>query len=256
MRGLGYIPDPRHLERGDKRFAEHYGHLLGGVLPEEDLHLVEHVQGILDQGQAEQCAGVSIAQDYQIALSSEGHDPVLPSGSFLWWGARKSLGDDHLNMGTYIYAVVQAAKDLGLPPDADWKTTEAAWRFAERPDDIAFKHGYDAKFELDVFRVGQTKDEVKAAVAVGPVTFGTAVTKAFTETGPHTDPIPPPADGADIAGGHAMTIAGYDKYGVRVPNTWGTGLGNAGWFYLSWEYVLSDWTSELVCVRYVPKLVK
>lgn len=252
MPGLGYIPDPQHAGRGDKRFADH--HPLGGVLPDEDLHLVEHVQGILDQDGAEACVGVALAQACQVVLSAEGFDPILPSGSFLWWAARKRLGDESLNVGTYIYSAIEAAKALGLPPDTDWPLSEIGWRFAERPTHLAFTHGFDARFALDIFRVNQTKDEIKAAVAVGPLVFGTSVTNAFTEMGPHADPIPPPGPGDDIAGGHAMTLVAYDAGGVRVPNTWGTGVGNAGWFYLSWDYILSDYTNEIVCVRYVPKL--
>jgi len=252
MPGLGYIPDPEAPRHGDRFFRP-----MGGALPDEDVHLVDHVQQILDQDGAEACVGAALAQGCQIQLSSEGLEPILPSAGFIWYNARKSLGDESRNVGTYIYSGVQAMSDFGLPPDADWPIAEVGWRFAERPSHIAYAHAFDAKFGVQLFRVGKTKEEVQSAIhTFGPVIFGTAVTKAFTETGPHAIPILPPGDGDEIAGGHAMTIAGYDKWGVRIPQTWGSLVGNAGWYYLSWDYILSDWTSELVCVKYVPKLVE
>jgi hypothetical protein len=235
-------------------FAAHHGHLLGGALPREDLHLVEHVQGILDQGSAEQCVGAALAQGCQVQLSAEGMKPTLPSAGFIWWNSRLKHGDEELNVGTYIYTGVEVASELGLPPDADWPISEMSWNFAKRPASIAYTHAFDAKLDVKMYGVGQSRDEVRAAVGIGPVIFGTMVSRAFTELGPHSDPVKPP-DGADIAGGHAMTIVGYDEWGVKVPQTWGTGVGNAGWYYLSWDYVLSDLTSEIVVVRYVPKIV-
>lgn len=249
MRGLGYRPSmtPR------PGFAEAHAHLMGGALPEEDLHLVDHVQGILDQGMAEQCVGAALAQAAQVQLSAEGLPAVLPSGSFIWYNARASLGDRDFNVGTYIYSGVEAVSSFGLPPDSDWPLARAEWDFAERPSHAAYQHGYDARFDARMYGVGQSVDEVKSAVRLGPVVFGTMVSRAFVEAGPHTDPIQPP-DGADVVGGHAMTIVGYDRGGVRVPQTWGTGAGNNGWYYLSWEYLMSDLTSEIVVVKYVPRL--
>lgn len=253
---LGYRPDPRALERGDPLFRDSHAHLLGGVLPDEDDHLVEHVQGIIAQT-GESCVGASLAQDLQIVLSLEGEDPVEPSGSFIWYNARESLGDQALNVGTFIYAGVQSLNDFGAPPDEDWPLADAEFKFADRPSHVAYMHGYDLKFGLQVYRVGQSEEEIKAAIhGLGPITFGTVVTRAFTETGQHSSPLGPPEPGQEVAGGHAMTAAAYDRYGVRVPNTWGATVGNAGWFYLSWEYLLSDYTSEIVVVKRVPRLVR
>lgn len=251
MRGLGYRPSmtPR------PGFAEHHGHLMGGVLPAEDLHLVEHVRAIYDQSVSESCVGVALAQGCQVQLSSEGYTPVFPSPGFIWWNSRLKHGDEKLNVGTYVYTAVEAISELGLPPDADWPIADMSWNFAERPASIAYTHAFDSKFDVKMYGVGQDRDEVRAAIGIGPVIFGTMVTRAFTELGPHADPVRPP-DGADVAGGHAMTIVGYDERGVRVPQTWGRGVGNDGWYYLSWDYVLSDLTSEIVVVKYVPKIVE
>jgi hypothetical protein len=255
LRGLGYRVDTAAPRAGDLSFAAAHGHLLGVTLPDEDDHLVEHVRGILDQGQAEICVGASLAQNCQVMLSVEGEDPALPSASFIWYNARASLGDRDFNVGTFIYAGVDAVQDFGLPPDADWPLARAEWDFAVRPPMLAYEHAYPGRFGVELYRVGKTKDEVRAAIhGLGPITLGTQVTRAFTEAGPHSSPIGPPADGEEVAGGHAMSLVAYDEWGVRVPNTWGTGVGNDGWFYLSWDYVLSDVTSEIVVVKYVPKI--
>lgn len=253
MRGLGYRVDDAAPRPGDLTLAEHPGFGLAAP-PDEDLHLLPHVQGILDQQLAEDCVGVSLAQACQIQLSAEGQPAVLPSASFIWCNARRIRGDGLLNVGTLIYDGVQAIRDFGLPPDREWPLERAQWDFAQRPPVIAYERGYDARFDVEVYRVEQTEDAVKAAVGLGPLVFGTQVTRAFTELGEHSVPIDPPAAGEQIAGGHAMTIAGYDRGGVRVPQTWGTGVGNAGWYWISWDYVLSDYTSEIVVVRFVPKL--
>lgn len=252
-RGLGYRPDPAAPREGDLTLAEHPGFGIA-PLPDEDLHLLPHVQGILDQGEAEDCVGVSLAQACQIQLSAEGLPAVLPSGPFIWYNARESQGDALLNVGTLIYSGVQAIRDFGLPADRECPLEKAQWDFAKRPSALAYQRGYDARFGVELYRVDQTEDAVKAAVGLGPLVFGTMVTRAFTELGEHSAPIDPPAASEDIAGGHAMTIAGYDRGGARVPQTWGLGVGNSGWYWVSWDYVLSDLTSEIVLVRFVPRL--
>lgn len=249
-RGLGYRPSAPRAH--DKPFAEHHGHLLGGVLPTEDERFLPHLGKIWNQGGAEQCVGVSLAQNCSIQLSYEGGGQLDFSGAFPWWNSRNRHGDAKLNVGTYIGTCADTIRDLGLPEDRFWPTEQAGWQFAKQPSQLAFQNGFPEKFGLDLFRVGFTHDELRAALLVGPLTWGTLVTKDFTNDLDGKTVWKPPQAGQEIAGGHAMSLVAFYPWGCTVKQTWGLSAGDLGMMKVSWDYVLSDFTSEIVCVRRVP----
>jgi hypothetical protein len=251
-RALGYLPSASRAH--DKSFAEHHEQLLGGALPTEDERFLPHLGRIWDQGGAEQCVGVSLAQNCAIQLAYEGHSAVDFSGSFPWWCSRLKHGDAELNVGTYIGTAVDAIREEGLPPDKFCPTESAQWDFAKRPSQLAFTNAFPRKFGVELFRVGLTHDEVKAALLVGPLTWGTLVTRAFTQDSDGKTTWGPPRAGEEVAGGHAMSLVAFYSWGCLVKQTWGLLAGALGMMRVSWDYVLDgDYTSEVVCVRRVPR---
>jgi C1A family cysteine protease len=50
--------------------------------------------------------------------------------------------------------------------------------------------------------------------------------------------LPLPTKGEDIVGGHAVVCVGYDdaKQAFIVRNSWGTGWGDKGYFYMPYEF--------------------
>lgn len=50
-----------------------------------------------------------------------------------------------------------------------------------------------------------------------------------------------PAKGEDMVGGHCVALVGYDdeRKAFLVRNSWGTGWGLNGYFWMPYEYVLN-----------------
>jgi C1A family cysteine protease len=63
-----------------------------------------------------------------------------------------------------------------------------------------------------------------------------------------------PAPNEQVLGGHAVLAVGYDNASqrFRVRNSWGTGWGQAGYFTMPYQYLLSSglssdfWTVRMV----------
>lgn len=43
-----------------------------------------------------------------------------------------------------------------------------------------------------------------------------------------------------MLGRHAVAVLGYDSYGVRIQNSWGTGWGSGGFAWLSWSFLATQ----------------
>ncbi|MGW0766133.1 C1 family peptidase [Streptomyces sp. NPDC002676] len=101
----------------------------------------------------------------------------------------------------------------------------------------------------------QIKDDVKAALAKGePVQISIKVYDSFFYLTPQKAASYTyyPAAGENYAGGHGVTIVGYNSQGVRVENSWGTGWGDHGFVNLSWKYLASN---QLMEANAVGKLI-
>jgi hypothetical protein len=77
-------------------------------------------------------------------------------------------------------------------------------------------------------------DVIKRSIAARcPVAFGMSVDRAFEElgTGIYDGPTGP------TLGGHAIRLSGYGPNFFKVTNSWGTGIGDGGYFKLSTAFV-------------------
>ncbi len=263
--GLGYRPsihDPRDAKFGSLMRAS--------TVPPSSSALKSFIGGLTDQEDAEGCVGWSLSGclwtrwNYLAAMQGKPTPVARPSAMLPWWLARKLNGDQGLNEGTYLRDSIKQTVKLGICPESHWPSNPPTElvpdvlggtvpRFALQPSVDAFQHAADQRFPLGYSRVGDVLSERRGqfsqALSGGyPVQIGTQVTTAFLSLGPH-DPLPPPSSTDEIAGGHALQVVCYDERGVYGPNTWqdeakGVFWGNDGWFALSWDYVLWQYTQD------------
>ena len=270
MRGLGYKPD--HRDPRDQRF----GSLVRATAapPHSSSALKSYSGGVTDQEDSEGCVGWSLSGaiwtrwNYMAALQNLTYPVARPSAMLPWWMARQTWGMQNINDGTYIRDAVKCVVKLGICPERYWPSNQPSEyvdqdgdpvdeadgvpRYAMQPSVSAFQHAADQRFALGYYRVGDDislrKLQVMQALSSGyPVVLGTQLSVGFLELGEH-GPQAPPGPGDEIAGGHALQLTHYDELGVYGPNSWGTIWGNAGWFALSWEYVLWQQTQDLWAV--------
>lgn len=266
--GLGYRPSPH-----DPRDARFGSLMRAGAVPPRSDGLRGFIGGLTDQEDAEGCVGWSLSGclwtrwNYLSAMQGRVEPVVRPSAIFPWWTARQLIGNQNSNDGTYMRDAIKQTVKVGIPPESVWRSNppsenvdqsgapsdDGVPRFAQQPSVSAFQHAADQRFPLGYSRVGVQTSERRgqfsqALSSFYPIQIGTQVTTAFLNLGPHA-PLPPPSSTDEIAGGHALQVVCYDELGVYGPNTWqdeaqGILWGNDGWFALSWEYVLWQYTED------------
>ena len=114
----------------------------------------------------------------------------------------------------------------------------------EQYDEIS---GYLAPYQLEKFEYIQTRnnnfiENVKINIAKNfPVMIATNITKSLynVKTGSNQQAVWSPQGGEENEGGHAMCVVGYDDTinggSFRIVNSWGTGWGDNGYFWLSYK---------------------
>lgn len=264
LHGLGYKPsnhDPRDLSFGALMRA--------APVPSRSDGVREFVGELQDQEDAEGCVGWSGAgclnTRWNYLAAAQNVAPLVdrPSAMLWWWLARQTEGNATQNVGVYLRDAIKQVAKVGIcseshcvsnPPS---EIVDGVPRYARSPTVDAFQHANDQKvgdkFQMGYYRVGQILTERKGqfsqAMAGGfPVQIGTLVSADFLNLGPH-DPLPVPDITGQMAGGHALQCTHFDERGVYGPNTWqdkakGILWGNDGWFALSWEYVLWNYTQD------------
>ncbi len=186
---------------------------------------------------------------------------------FLYKAARNLLhwtGDT----GAFLRTTMGAMALFGVPPEEYWPYVVANYEIEPSAFCYAYAQNYQAinYYRLDPPGTTPTAllTQIKTYLAAGlPSMFGFTVYNSYTQA-LTSGKIPFPTAGEKIVGGHAIVAIGYDDTmkikntnpgGVEttgallIINSWGTGLGAAGYGWLPYEYVLkaiaTDWWSLL-----------
>jgi len=234
-KGTGFLLSPWRLD-----VAGRMGSAVRVVRAMECLseHAID-VPRIRDQGPTNSCTAFSSLQGAELVRRARGENSLLLSPLALYWATRVAgahsedgLEDD----GVDPYALVAAAKKIGVPPESEWPFD--ASRVNDRPPAVALFRAQKLKLSISpLYERGEPLwDLVCSEISRGiPVMLALTVDDAFRFA--RLDPIPPPK-GAPGAMSHAVCAYGYDRSGnVMVANSWGREWGNFGTGLLSPEAV-------------------
>ena len=96
--------------------------------------------------------------------------------------------------------------------------------------------------------IDQNLADMKGCLASGyPFVFGFTVYDSFeSQQVAQSGVLSMPAAGEAVAGGHAVLAVGYDdsKSMFIIRNSWGSGWGLAGYFYMPYAYLLDNNLSD------------
>jgi C1A family cysteine protease len=191
---------------------------------------------VYDQGQLGSCTANALCYIY-IYL-----DPTyIPSRLFLYYNERKIDGDIPNDLGSTLTTGIKALKTYGVCPEIDW--TYNINKFTINPPSNAYTNGLNHKV-IDAMRVNQSLADLKGCLTSGfPFVMGIMVYSSFESAAvARTGIVPMPnVKTEQLLGGHAITCVGYDdtKQQFIMKNSWGTGWGDKGNFYLPYAYVTS-----------------
>lgn len=230
----GYIPDSP-----DAR-----DHLLKVAAPavalpaKVDLRTSGKLPPVYDQGQLGSCVANASCAALQYDEAVAGENPVMRSRLEVYYYARQLEHTVTQDSGCMIRDAFKAMSKHGVAPETDW------------PYDInTFTHlphipPKDNQKLTSYSRVAQASTDMKSLLSQNiPIVVGFQVYASFESQAVANSGVVPMPDTTTekLMGGHAVLVVGYDdsKSQWIVRNSWGSGWGDQGYFYMPYDYFLN-----------------
>jgi C1A family cysteine protease len=205
---------------------------------------------VFDQGQVGSCTGNAAAGAFEflqlkelreLSVGAEEFDPKKyepASRLFIYYNERRMDNDTQEDAGATLRDAVKSLLYYGACPESMWPYVES--KAFTKPTDAAYEDALSHRISK-YYRFADF-EHIKHSLSAGyPVIFGITLFESFESAEvAQTGLVPMPKVGREsVLGGHAVMIVGYDdtKQHVIVRNSWGTGWGDKGYFYLPYAYV-------------------
>ena len=203
---------------------------------------------ILDQGKEGSCTGHALTGNCQFLELKHKIPFVALSRQFVYYNERALEGTVKSDSGAQLRNGIKALKKFGI-------CTEALWGYDPcdmftKPSDAAYADALNRR--IAVYAKLASLDEMKACLFAGyPFVGGFPVFESMeTDDCMRTGYIPIPQDGEKVLGGHAIMIVGYTADGYLIMrNSWGTAVGDKGYFYMPFFFVEQNLMVDCWTVR-------
>ena len=208
---------------------------------------------VYDQGQLGSCVGNGVAAAIEFEQIKE-KDPnyFTPSRLFVYYGARLIENTVKSDSGAQIRDGIKVVVNSGVCKETTWPYDII--KFTKKPTATAYKEALKYK-ALVYSAVVQDQNSVKQCLANGDViVFGFTVYSSFESQAVATTGIMPmPAPNEKVLGGHCSVVVGYDdtKQMMIIRNSWGSGWGDKGYFYMPYNFFFSNLTSDFWSIKKV-----
>lgn len=222
------------------------------TLPEK-VDLRDKCPVIYDQGNIGSCTANSMGGVFQFEQIKQEIPNFIPSRLFIYYNTRAMEGTINSDAGATLRNTIKTMADNGACPEKMWPYHKC---FKKKPTDDCYAEGLKNQV-IEYLRVDHNLYNIRVCLAEGhPISFGMMLFESFmsdyvTNTG--IVPMPDLSKEGSI-GGHAVMLVGYDdtKQQFIVRNSWGTGWGDNGYFYLPYQYVnTANLTADYWTIRLV-----
>lgn len=248
-RKYGYIPDL--MDYRDIKYAAVRPMLI--ELPRK-VDLRPGCPEVYDQHQLGSCTANAIGAAHQFNQGKQLGDiskTFVPSRLFIYFNERAMEGTIDIDAGAMIRDGIKSVVDKGVCLETHWPYDESKFRDQPPLDCYAAAEKHQA---LTYQRLNSNLIEIKNCLAEGyPFVFGFSVYENFESAEVARTGVMPMPAGKQL-GGHAVTGVGYDddKQAVLVRNSWGSGWGQDGYFWMPYEYITnSDLCDDFWTIRSV-----
>ena len=235
----------------DKLDTRDYRYQLTQKLNPNLVDLRNYCSPIENQGSLGSCTGQSIAGAIEL-LNKRNGKPNDVSRLFIYYYERLILGTVNYDSGAYIRDGIKATNKYGASLESLW------------PHDIRkFKNEPIVEAKTDALKRKVTRYErvenfngcIDALTNGYPVVIGFYVYDSFMSARvAKTGIMPYPNTKREkLLGGHAVLLVGYDKRKkvFIARNSWGTNWGDKGYFYMPFDIVKPNMSSDYWIIKSV-----
>lgn len=193
-----------------------------------------------DQGDLGSCTANALAFAYQFDEMRQGEPDVFPpSRLFIYYNERKMEGTVDQDAGAAIADGVTSMHTIGVCRESEYPYDISV--FSNEPPAVLYKNATHHRTK-NYRRLNQNLQQLKATLAQGnPFVCGLTLYDSFEgDAVAQTGNVPMPNTTTEgQLGGHAVSCVGYnDHRNVFIfRNSWGTGWGDQGYFYIPYAYV-------------------
>lgn len=207
---------------------------------------------VYDQGQLGSCSSMGIAAAYEFEMMKQKEASFLPSRLFIYYNERSIEGDVDKDAGAFIHDGIKSIDTNGVCSEDTWPYDIE--KFNVKPPDIAYSEGM-RHTAVKCYSTDVDLDSIKDAIFSGyPVIVAINIYSNFdSDEAANTGTIKMPDKNETSEGGHCVLIVGYNdsKKQLIMRNSWGNTWGNKGYFTLPYDYVDSDYMSDLWVIQVV-----
>ena len=199
---------------------------------------------VKDQGRLGSCVGFAVTAVKEFQEQKE-HEQEVAEGKFdhrnnkyydlseswLYWMCKEIDAWPGVE-GTSIRYAMKVLHRIGVPSENAWPYDDVV-----KGEPKIWAHLIARWSLIDSYWRVTSLEELKDSLVSGPVAIGVGVYEEFFS--PVNGVIKDPANPQYCYGGHAIAAVGYDDASglVNFKNSWGSRWGDAGYGYLSYNYI-------------------
>jgi C1A family cysteine protease len=206
-----------------------------------------------NQFQLGSCVGNAIANAYELQVNKLAPDKFVElSRLFIYYNARKIIGEPQQDTGTTIRAGLKATSTYGVCSEIIWPYDVT--KFDVEPSAEAYADAVSRKI-LSYTRLYSLEDMLDALTNQQPVVIALFVFSEFMTLNSKGSTLPLPNKDSIDYGGHAVCLVGYDKTksSFLAKNSFGDDWGDGGYFWLPFEYaeryVFEQWIFDIPIIN-------
>lgn len=193
------------------------------------------------QGDTQSCTANALAAAFKFLEIKTKSTKFEPSRMFIYYNERNLEQDTDRDAGAFLRDGIKCIAASGICDETLWPYAQP---YSSKPSPACYEQALTYK-AVNYYRMDNTNiGELKSCLAAGfPFVFGFSIYPSFRDTADSNGGIVPlPEAGEPISGGHAVMAVGYDDASSRfiVQNSWGTGVGDHGFYYMPYNYLTSN----------------
>lgn len=190
-----------------------------------------------NQGEIGSCTACALVGNLEFIKKQKLNKTINFSRLFLYYNERVIRHTEKSDSGSSLRDGIKTLVKTGDCLESLWPYDTA--KFAVKPPPVAYQQAQNMEI-TNYYRLNASQ-EMKHTLSLGyPFVFGFAVYESFeSPTVTKTGLVPLPQSGERVVGGHAVMAVGYDntKNYFIVRNSWGTGWGDKGYFFMPYAYL-------------------